>query len=240
MAETRAQANAVENSLVQASRTREMLAQERLNKLRAKAQRELARAASQAALGDTLQRKREMIHEMKAEQDRRTGRDVALRMESVPFPDEAEVKALSTIFNKALIKLYPHPDGRSFYKLFQAMDLDGSKRISFAELEKMVRLPTNLNLDRKALSEERLVSLWKLLDLDGSGYIDAGELSRFTKIGRNDPIGMSLTHCRSAISAHRWPGSAYSTLSPRSGALYCLRAICAVCAVGVLQVRLRS
>ena len=61
------------------------------------------------------------------------------------------------------------------------MDLDGSQRISYAELEKLVRV--GLLLAPKEFSRARLDMLWKALDQNRSGFIDAGELSRFTRLG---------------------------------------------------------
>ena len=54
------------------------------------------------------------------------------RLGNVPLPSEEEVKQISTLFNEALAREF-RPDQRSFYKLFKAMDLDGSHRISFHE-----------------------------------------------------------------------------------------------------------
>ena len=186
LTEQRQQANAAETMLVQASRSREMLAQERLAKLKARAQRELQKAASSAALEEQLVKKQQTIQEMKAELDKRTGRDVTAKLADVPMPDEEETKALSSIVNDAIVRLYPNPNERSLIRLFKTMDFDGSHRISFNELEIMVRGPTRdqgLNISRKVLSDARMRSLWKLMDRDASGFIDHGELMRFLKIG---------------------------------------------------------
>lgn len=84
------------------------------------------------------------------------------------------------------MRLFPNPNERSLIRLFKTMDFDGSHRISFSELEVMVRGPTReqgLNISRKTLSDTRMRSLWKVMDRDASGYIDHGELMRFLKIG---------------------------------------------------------
>jgi Ca2+-binding EF-hand superfamily protein len=66
------------------------------------------------------------------------------------------------------------------------MDMDGSRRISFNELDVLVR--HQLGLKEKHLSQTQLLALWKKLDENASGFIDAGELSRFLRIGQSNEL----------------------------------------------------
>ena len=65
--------------------------QARLAKLKARAQRELTRAASVASISESIERKRQHVREIKASLDKNTGRDVMSKLAGVPTPDEAEV-----------------------------------------------------------------------------------------------------------------------------------------------------
>ena len=66
--------------------------------------------------------------------------------------------------------------------LFKHIDVDGSRRVSFNELSRLIR--EQLKVSTKEMPELRLMALWKVLDENASGFIDAGELSRFMRIGR--------------------------------------------------------
>ena len=71
----------------------------------------------------------------------------------------------------------------------------GSGRISFAELEDMVR--NELLIRPKELPDQQLKRLWRALDEDGSGFIAAGEFGAFMRKGeamnsRTDLGGASL------------------------------------------------
>lgn len=179
LAAQRAEANQLTSSIVTASANRAEVARERLARLKARAQRELTRAASLAALEDHKERRRMAVAQVRKESDELVGRDVARRVADVPELSEEEIHSLSTLFNAKLKGV--SPDARNFYQLFKELDIDGSRRISFSELERMVR--HKLRLNEKKLSEEKLYGLWKALDENASGFIDAGELSRFCRIG---------------------------------------------------------
>lgn len=114
LSEQRRQANAAETMLVQASRTRELVAQDKLAKLKARAQRELQKAASSAALEEQLAKKQQTIQEMKAELDKRTGRDVTAKLADVPLPDEEEVCEPTCGIGRGVIK---RGEGREAYTL---------------------------------------------------------------------------------------------------------------------------
>lgn len=94
----------------------------------------------------------------------------------VPAPEE-EVRYLSELFNAQLLQF--DPDARNFYTLFKHMDVDRTGRISFQELQRMVR--EELKLSMNTMPRARLLALWKSLDEDASGYICAGEFGRFMR-----------------------------------------------------------
>ena len=182
--EQRAAASAVASSLLNESAMRERQAREKLARLKAKAQRELTRAASVAAVEDQRERKKAAVAEMRAENDRLIGRDMNALIANVPMPSEEEILTLSRQLNDQLKNIAP--DAPNFFALFKFMDIDGSRRISFEELEIMCRRVLKLN--EKKLSLEKLHGLWKALDANFSGFIDAGELSRFLRLGQSKAL----------------------------------------------------
>jgi uncharacterized OsmC-like protein len=100
----------------------EMQAQEQLRKIRARVQRELRRASSLSALSVMREKKLEAAKAMRADNDKRIGRDLTERIkkEDLPPATEEEVKELSTLFNKQLEMF--HPDARNFFALFKHID----------------------------------------------------------------------------------------------------------------------
>lgn len=176
----RAAANEAASSILSASTSREQQARERLVRLKAQAQRELTRAASLAAIEHKRERKRAAVAEVRAESDRLIGKDLSSVFADVAMPSEEEVLALSKRFN-AQLNMFD-PDARTFYSLFKFMDIDGSRRISFHELENLVR--NSLRIQESELDQQKLYGLWKVLDENNSGFIDCGELSRFLRIGQ--------------------------------------------------------
>ena len=151
-----AQRNAIEAehaAIISEGRERELAASERLLRLRARAQRELGRAALMEAQYRTVERNRNDRLQAKALIDNATGRDVTALCAEIPMPDDEVLRELSMQFNQAMIARFRRED-RSFYRIFKTLDLDGSQRISFAELETLARGPLGLTL--RQLSEERL------------------------------------------------------------------------------------
>lgn len=111
----------------------------------------VVRVARVCARGRQVSQKRRMVREMQEDLKRRTGRDVTEKLRDLKTPDEGEVRALSTLFNDALARRFK-PGERSFYRIFKAMDLDGSHRISFNELRNMTRGPLRTRLAQLAHS----------------------------------------------------------------------------------------
>ena len=168
--------------LVSASASREDAARKRLAFLRARAQRELTREAIISKTEQHRERRRKVVAQVRAETDQLIGRDVTVRVRDVPKLNDEEVHDLSRLFNKQLNSENTNDKRvRNFFKIFKELDLDGSKRISFSELENLVR--GRLRVSEKRVPLDQLLGLWKVIDEDASGFIDAGELSRFLRIG---------------------------------------------------------
>ena len=180
-----AASNAADGQL-SAAVSEEQQAREHLRRVRARVQRELARASSMAALEDARERKRQAGAEIRADFDRAIGRDLTMRIAEdlssgrVAAASEEEVRRMSELFNQRLVTA--HPETNSFFTLFKAMDVDGSRRVSFKEFSLLLR--DELKISKRVMPVERLQALWMKLDENSSGYVDAGELGRFMKLGR--------------------------------------------------------
>ena len=167
-------------SIMSEASTQEEAARARLAKIKARAQRELSRAASAAVIEEQQEKRRLLKARVRAETNALIGKDVTERVREIPEIDENEVRSLSMLFNQHLKQF--DRDSRNFFQLFKSMDIDGSKRIGFGELEHMVR--SKLMIPEKKIDAQKLLGLWKRLDENESGFIDAGELSRFLRIGK--------------------------------------------------------
>ena len=84
-----------------------------------------------------------------------------------------------------------------WYRFFKEIDEDGSGRMMYDELVKMVRV--HLRMPETQVSDTQLQEVWRALDQDNSGYINAGEFGRFMRLGRE--------RCAQCI-AERLPGAA--------------------------------
>ena len=180
LAQEVANANLMHSKIVSSAQSREEAAREKLNRLKAQAQKELNRAAARAATEQKTEARRQEVARVRAETDMLIGRDITAKVREVPALDDQEIEELSKLFN-AQMQNMDDKKARNFIWLFKEMDIDGSRRIAFNELERMVR--GKFNLPVKQLSQNKLYGLWKVLDENSSGFIDTGELSRFLRIG---------------------------------------------------------
>ena len=130
---------------------------------------------------------------LKEDLDRRVGRDLNARLAEIAPAGEGEVTELSRLLNERL-SAYADPQAREWFRLFRHMDDDGTGRISYRELEGMVR--DELRLSSTDLSEYSLQSLWRALDTDSSGYISAGEFGRFMRKGEDAVPGQQFVKQR--------------------------------------------
>lgn len=94
---------------------------------------------------------------------------------------DAEVEQVATLLNQRMVDLFLDPSARSWYKLFVHMDDDCSGKISYGELEDMIR--NELKVSSGKLAEETLKGVWKALDEDNSGMITCGEFGNFMRLG---------------------------------------------------------
>jgi hypothetical protein len=107
-------------------------AREHLRKMRAKVQRELARATSMAALEDLRDVTRKIAED--------------LAQGKVEPATEEELRRLSEQFNRRLKDLYPDAEVTpNFFTLFKHIDVDGSRRVSFRELTMLIRVELRLS-----------------------------------------------------------------------------------------------
>ena len=154
----------------------------------ARIQRELLRVKSTSAILAQQEAKRAAHAASKVEIDRLIGRDVAAKLAAVAPASDEEVQALAERFHRALRQIFPGPaEARAWYKLFSYMDEDRSGRITYDELQKMVR--SRLELGNDVMPATKLRRLWRALDEDSSGFLDAGEFGRFMKRGLDHQEG---------------------------------------------------
>ena len=151
----------------------EMQAQEHLRRVRARVQRELRKAASTSALQTVREHKLEQSRAMRADMDKKVGRDLLKKIAAsdIPPATDDEVRKLSEMLNQRLEHL--HPDARNFFTLFTLIDVDGSRRISYNELSLLIR--DALKVSKAVLPEPRLHALWRVLDDNNSGFVDPGD-----------------------------------------------------------------
>ena len=113
---------------------------------------------------------------LRKEIDRRVGRDLLERIQSVPMASQEEMVSLAEQLQGSLDD---HRSG-SWFLLFREMDEDGSGRISYSELKSACR--KILNLTQSSLPDSKLQSVWRALDEDASGFISTGEFGRFMRL----------------------------------------------------------
>merc|ERR1711933_468701 len=85
--------------------------------------------------------------------------------------------------NRRVAELFPDKGENKWYCFFKWMDDDFSGKISYLELEDMVR--NELRLPPSALTEQQLRAIWHALDEDKSGLISAGEFGHFMRKGEH-------------------------------------------------------
>ena len=181
---------------------------------------------------------------VRVDMDRRVGRDLIQRIQSVtpasqvrlsspppplspptslcplPLPpaSQEELAELAELFHHSL-------DGRAWFVLFKAVDDDGSGRISYAELKRGCR--SFLSLDSRALPDARLHSLWRTLDADESGFVSTGEFGHFMKLGKKTAEKREALSRPPAVNEGKPPRSSRCVLSAPE--CLCSRCFCSRC-----------
>ena len=126
------------------------------------------------------QRNREAAKSVIAKLDAEQGRNVSKKLAGVDAASEYQVVALSAKLNEAL-QFVPDPAARSWVKLFNKIDEDGSGQMAYREFMRMVR--SELKQGAAELPKDELLALWKALDADNSGLVTIGEFGQFMKLG---------------------------------------------------------
>lgn len=119
---------------------------------------------------------------------------------------QEEIEKISVMLNQRLAEVVPDPSARGWYKMFNHMDDDCSGKISYWELEDMVR--NELKVPLKQMSINDLQAIWRALDEDRSGVITSGEFGQFMRLGdhvhkRDDTGPLRLLKAKKAQSAEQ-------------------------------------
>jgi hypothetical protein len=71
------------------------------------------------------------------------------------------------------------PAARSFFKLFNRMDDDGSGKVAYVEFEGLIR--ADMHVTKHELPTRQVEGVWKAMDHSGCGFITAYEFSMLMK-----------------------------------------------------------
>merc|ERR1712232_88482 len=127
-----------------------------------------------------MQQKVNSARALRRERDERLHRNI-LNDESARVATDVECQQIALLLNQRMVDIIPDPQARSWYKLFIHMDDDLSGKITFHELEDMIR--NELRVSKDKLTNEQLKALWLALDEDKSGLITSGEFGHFMRKG---------------------------------------------------------
>ena len=151
------------------AREREVASKRRLARL----QREMTSAKSESALQTVREKKRALAQSLRTEMD-----GLTKALHGVEPAGADECRAVAARMHKRMCELSPDPSARGWFRLFKRMDDDGSGRVSYAELEELVR--HELQLPPSQLPEPALKAVWVALDADVSrpGGLEPSESPR--------------------------------------------------------------
>ena len=139
------------------AREREVESKRRLARL----QREMTSAKSESALQTVREKKRALAQSLRTEMD-----GLTKALHGIEPAGADECRAVAARMHKRMCELSPDPSARGWFRLFKRMDDDGSGRVSYAELEELVR--HELQLPPSQLPEPALKAVWVALDADVS------------------------------------------------------------------------
>jgi len=94
---------------------------------------------------------------------------------------DEEKEQASAMLNLRMKEVITDPLARSWFKLFNWIDNDGSGKIDYHEMEEMIRKDLKVSLGK--MPEHQLQALWRTLDEDRSGLISIGEFGNFMRLG---------------------------------------------------------
>lgn len=99
----------------------------------------------------------------------------------LPVASDAEVEHVALMLQRRMDEIIPDPQARGWYKMFLHLDDDCTGKITYSELEDMVR--NELHFSTRDFPEKRLEAIWRALDEDESGLITCGEFGAFMRKG---------------------------------------------------------
>ena len=129
-----------------------------------------------------------------------------LEQKGVTLPEGDELVKISKKFTKWIedYRHKEHKDGTfTIFSLFTELDKDGSKYITFDELEFAVR--QKLRVGSSTMSSDELKALWCVLDENNSNSVMMDEASKFFKLGL-PPKGSSKSLNRQATFSTQGAG----------------------------------
>jgi len=100
-----------------------------------------------------------------------SGKDLAAKFADVDAADDETVTNISKLVNEQMLGQPPYL--RDWFKMFAEVDKDGSGKISYAEVQGMLR--RRLKISTSQLTELELQALWKALDADVSGLLESSD-----------------------------------------------------------------
>jgi len=194
-------------AVIEEGRQLEQEANERLARVKNRILREETAREARAATEAARHRREQRASEVKADLERRHGKELIAVLATVPRASHDEVRALSETFNAHIEEHFGLVGPASASRLFKLMlvpnggvgnDMpvrDGS--ITFHDFGRVVRQELRLST-----SHEELLSLWKALDDDGNGLVDQGEFLRFIRFGGAETnLRTSARHAAGAPAA---------------------------------------
>lgn len=103
-----------------------------------------------------------------------------LQLDRWPRLEQEDLERAMVILNAAADKW--HRAGGNWYKVLSICDEDGSGRLDYEELVKVIRRRyPGLNISSSVLSDEDLRGVWKAMDTDQSGQVSIQEFMIFAK-----------------------------------------------------------
>ena len=160
----------------------ELLRQElQVKKRIAAVQRNLHVQRLQAATEHVKQTKIQAKKKVKADLELAKGLDIINFLHTVSPAQAGVVNTISEEINMQMVKLFPSPGDRQWFRLFKHVDTDGSGKLSYLEWASLLREQMGIMPDE--ISDEMIAAVFCALDEDSDGEISHGEFGRFMRRG---------------------------------------------------------
>merc|ERR1719221_537431 len=141
-------------------------------------------SAGERAMAKVRERSAQLAREVREARVEQKGKRVKQAIPGERVATQAEIEQVAALLNSTMLKIIHDPRARGWYKLFNHMDDDLSGKISYWELEDMVR--NELHIPLSQFPEEKLQAIWRALDVDRSGLITCGEFGHFMRLGETE------------------------------------------------------